>query len=189
MPFSESVKNEARRKAHYRCVICHEPFVDVHHINPESESGDNTLDNAAPLCSGCHDRYGNNPDKKRQIRGMRDLWWDLCATRYAESNLLEKFELLDKLYIEFQASVEDQRRANALLEDIKKRISELHSVAKNDIASVSSFEQVVLKSGPYASATRLSENVYANFKCSNCGTVIGLMVGRSSCPTCGAPIR
>ena len=51
LPFSDSVKTRARKLAHYRCVICHEPFVDVHHIVRESESGSNDLDNAAALCA------------------------------------------------------------------------------------------------------------------------------------------
>lgn len=49
MGFSEKVKEEARRKSGFRCVICQEPFVEVHHIIPQSEGGEDTIENAAPL--------------------------------------------------------------------------------------------------------------------------------------------
>lgn len=55
MAFSEKVKKQAREKACFRCVICHRPFVEVHHILPQAEDGADTLENAAPLCAECHD--------------------------------------------------------------------------------------------------------------------------------------
>lgn len=48
MGFSEKVKEEARRKSGFRCVICQEPFVEVHHIIPQNEGGEDTIENAAP---------------------------------------------------------------------------------------------------------------------------------------------
>ena len=82
MAFSEKVKNEAKRKACFRCVICHKAFVEVHHIIPQSDGGDNELENAVPLCASCHDLFGGNPEKRKQIRQMRDLWYDLMKRRY-----------------------------------------------------------------------------------------------------------
>jgi len=90
MPFSEKVKNEAKRKACFRCVICHKPFVEIHHIIPQSEGGNDTLDNAAPLCAYCHDIFGGNPEKRKQIREMRDHWFELMERRHnGEINILE----------------------------------------------------------------------------------------------------
>ncbi|WP_242835357.1 HNH endonuclease signature motif containing protein [Desulfitobacterium sp. PCE1] len=57
--------------------ICREPFVEIHHIIPQEEGGPDTLDNAAPLCSSCHDLYGGNPYKRKQIKQMRDYWFEL----------------------------------------------------------------------------------------------------------------
>src|SRR6266508_3020093 len=79
MPFPESVKIEAKQRANYRCVVCHQPWVEVHHIHPEAQGGPNTLDNAAPLCGSCHTLYGGNPDLRKQLREMRDWWWQRCA--------------------------------------------------------------------------------------------------------------
>lgn len=81
MSFSEKVKIEAKKKAGFRCVICQEPFVEVHHIIPQKEGGEDTLNNAAPLCSRCHDLYGDNPSKRKQIRQMRDHWYEVMEKR------------------------------------------------------------------------------------------------------------
>lgn len=81
MSFSEKVKLEAKKKAGFRCVICQEPFVEVHHIVPQKEGGEDTINNAAPLCSRCHDLYGDNPSKRKQIRQMRDHWNEVMEKR------------------------------------------------------------------------------------------------------------
>lgn len=39
------------------------------------------LANAAPLCASCHDLYGGNPEKRRQMREMRDHWWAQMEVR------------------------------------------------------------------------------------------------------------
>lgn len=79
--FSERTKKMARQKANFRCVICYNSFVEVHHIIPQTEGGDDTLDNAAPLCASCHDLFGGNPEKRKQIRQMRDHWFEQMEKR------------------------------------------------------------------------------------------------------------
>lgn len=83
MPFSEALKTSVRRRAHLACCLCHEVGVEVHHIVPQGEGGTDDEDNAAPLCPTCHERYGANPTKRKFIREARDLWFELCAERYA----------------------------------------------------------------------------------------------------------
>ncbi len=90
MAFSEKVKLEAKKKAGFRCVICQKTFVEIHHIIPQAEGGSDTIDNAAPLCASCHDLYGGNPEKRKQIREMRDRWFDLMERRVnGEINILD----------------------------------------------------------------------------------------------------
>ncbi len=82
MAFSEKVKLEARRKSNFRCCICENLFSgEVHHIIPESDEGPDTLDNAVLLCPNCHDSYGGNPEKRKQIKQKRDHWWELMEER------------------------------------------------------------------------------------------------------------
>ncbi len=87
MSFSEKIKLIAKRKSSFRCCICHKPFVEIHHIIPQEDGGKDTIENAAPLCSSCHDLYGGNPEKRKIIRQMRDKWWDTMAQR--DKNLTE----------------------------------------------------------------------------------------------------
>lgn len=187
LPFSERIKKQARKKAHFRCVICHEPFVDVHHIVPESEGGPNTLDNAAPLCAGCHDAYGNNPDKRKQIRDMRDLWYDICEKRYAKSDI-EVYEKLNELYETTKTVKEDQVESQEILKEIKATMYRFLDSTGNSIKKAGTLDEVKTTSG-YVTGTKLGENVYANVSCRNCGTHIGLLVGTDKCPNCGMPIR
>ena len=82
MAFSEKVKLEARRKSNFRCCICEKLFSgEVHHIIPESEGGPDKLDNAVLLCPNCHDSYGGNPEKRKQMKQKRDHWWELMEER------------------------------------------------------------------------------------------------------------
>lgn len=82
MAFSERVKIEVRKKASCRCIICHRPFVEIHHIVPLTEGGSDDIENAAPLCAYCHDVFGNNSDKRKQIREMRNNWYEIIERRY-----------------------------------------------------------------------------------------------------------
>ena len=189
MPFSEKVKSQARKKAHFRCVICHEPFVEVHHIVPDSENGPNTLDNAAPLCAGCHDAYGNNPDKRKQIRDMRDLWYDICKKRYAKSDI-GAYEKLNELYEMTKTVKEGQDKYEEILKEIKATVSGTLSGTEDSMRKAETLEDVITTSGYVTSSgTKLAENVYANVSCPNCGTRIGLLVGTDKCPNCGRPIK
>lgn len=96
MGFSENIKNKVKEKAFSRCVICHSPFVEVHHIIPLKENGANTEENAAPLCAKCHDLYGGNPEKRRQIRQMRDQWYrEVERKRQTEALFFERIKVLN----------------------------------------------------------------------------------------------
>jgi hypothetical protein len=81
MTFSEKTKLLAKQKSAFRCCLCHKPFVEIHHIIPQAEGGSDKLDNAAPLCSSCHDLYGGNPEKRKIIGQMRDHWWSVMEKR------------------------------------------------------------------------------------------------------------
>jgi hypothetical protein len=84
MPFSETIKLEIKRKAHFTCCWCtdRDNKVDVHHIVPQAEGGPDTEGNGAPLCGSCHDKYGHNPEMRKEIRSRRDHWYELCEKRF-----------------------------------------------------------------------------------------------------------
>jgi hypothetical protein len=132
MPFSEALKASVRRQALGRCCICQEPFVEIHHIIPQAENGPDTEDNAAPLCSNCHDRYGDNPKKRKMIREYRDNWYDHVSNQPSEVQLvirlvdhgpkLETFDDLERhildlstaapmaAYLQLYEAIQDQLR-------------------------------------------------------------------------------
>jgi hypothetical protein len=86
MPFSEEVKYQVKRLSHQTCCVCKSIGIEIHHIIPQSEKGEDTLDNAAPLCPSCHETYGQNPTKRKFIREARDIWYEICDRRYTVSN-------------------------------------------------------------------------------------------------------
>jgi hypothetical protein len=78
MAFSESLKLKLKRRAHFRCCLCHELGIEIHHIIPQQDNGPDTEANAVPLCPTCHERYGANPTKRKFLREARDFWYQLC---------------------------------------------------------------------------------------------------------------
>lgn len=93
--FSEKLKAKVRQKSLFRCVICHQPFVEVHHIIPQEENGPDTEDNAAPLCAGCHDLYGDNPSKRKQIKEMRDDWYQIVENLKKDADkIIKEIEII-----------------------------------------------------------------------------------------------
>ena len=104
MAFSEATELEAKRRSHFACVICHQPFVEVHHILPQANGGADELDNAAPLCGSCHDLFGANPVKRKQIREMRDFSWEICEKKPANPNFIDLNKKLDDLQHKVKAS-------------------------------------------------------------------------------------
>ena len=74
MGFSESIKQEARKKACYRCCIYENPrFLHIHHIIPSEDSGPDTIENAAALCVQWHDTYGHDESKRRMVKRTKGL--------------------------------------------------------------------------------------------------------------------
>ena len=158
MPFPESVKLEANKKALFQCVACHAPFVEVHHIIPESKGGPDTLDNAAPLCAGCHSIYGGNPVFRKRIRQMRDNWYDVCEKRFGPLNLAVA-QQINALGETLRTVRADQVRYQNTLNDIKATIAGSLAGTASAIDSAQTFEEVVTASGYPATAVPLGPGV------------------------------
>lgn len=86
MGFARDIKEEALVRSGRRCCVCREfkaVGIEIHHIEPEAQSGDNSLDNAIALCFDCHCAAGHyNPDhprgskfSPRELRRHRDRHW------------------------------------------------------------------------------------------------------------------
>ncbi|MDP3910526.1 MAG: HNH endonuclease signature motif containing protein [Gemmatimonadales bacterium] len=118
--FSDSVKLEAKRRAHFACVWCQrtEFFIQVHHIIPQEVGGPATIDNAAPLCPGCHTNLGGNADLRKQLRERRDWWWDFCKNRAAPTNAIS-LEHTNQLFERLKTVEAQGQRSEQLLGELK----------------------------------------------------------------------
>lgn len=88
MPFSEKLKLEVKQKSNFRCVVCGEAIVEIHHIIPQSEKGLDTFDNAVALCAHCHNIYGNNSSKRDELRHRRDFVYNKIESENKEKRFI-----------------------------------------------------------------------------------------------------
>lgn len=109
MAFTEALKPEVKKRAHFQCCLCHTLGVEIHHIVPQAEGGPDTEDNAAPLCPSCHETYGANPQKRKCIREVRDFWYEICAQRYASDKYL-----LNRIATQVENAVSKEDLAEAI---------------------------------------------------------------------------
>lgn len=121
MTFSENLKLDVKHRAAFRCCRCQAIGVEIHHILPKAEGGSDAFENAAPLCSKCHSDFGDNPLKQKEIREMRDWWYQQVSARAAQAD--PKFSALEE---KLDALLQKQAESSFELEEIKKV---LHSYA------------------------------------------------------------
>ena len=95
MDFNETVKREVKEWSAFRCCRCQNIGVHIHHIIPQAEGGSSEIDNASPLCPSCHDYFGANPQKRKEIGQMRDWWYERVALMFPDNRQLRSLEEID----------------------------------------------------------------------------------------------
>lgn len=132
MKFSESVKLEVKKKAHYRCIICNSfGPLHIHHITPLHEGGSDDIDNAVALCPTCHDNYGDNPKKRKWIKEKRNFWYDHCEKilNYDNLNQLEMtYDLLEEFIVKKDEKILNLEKK---IEILNKTIQHYSTVTNN----------------------------------------------------------
>ncbi len=61
MAFQRNVVEELLVSCHRYCCVCHKfcgSKIEIHHIVPRSEGGEDTFENAIALCFDCHAEIG-----------------------------------------------------------------------------------------------------------------------------------
>lgn len=181
MAFTEKLKLEIKKKSAFRCCRCHEVGIDIHHVIPQTDGGLDDFDNAAPLCQNCHDRFGANPEKRKEIKQMRDWWYEVVEEKYKGDS--DKFGEINEIILKIQNNQDNnlQKLRNELLE-------KLEELKKNEpIISSKNVQQIT---GYYISATKLAKGVYANFHCGKCNHSTALLItDEAICPNCKTPIK
>ena len=97
MSWNRPVKDEVLTKCGRHCCICHTFCglkIEIHHIKPPPEGGDNTVENAIPLCFNCHadmKSYDHKHPKgtkysEQELRNHRERWYGLVSNNWGSGN-------------------------------------------------------------------------------------------------------
>ena len=126
MDFTEQVKKEVKEKAAFRCCRCQQIGIHVHHIIPQENGGLSDIANAAPLCPSCHDYFGSNPVKRKEITQMRDWWYGQVIKQFPDNRQLGKLEDINN-------KVDKLQQNQITLEDFKQGLKDYTNEMINNI--------------------------------------------------------
>ncbi len=194
MDFTEETKRIIRKKAMFKCCFCQNLDIEIHHINP---GGSNDISNGAPLCPNCHERFGNDPNKRKRIIEARDNWYEMVEKMFPDNREVNRLE-------DISTKLDALQKNQMNLNDFKIELKKFANETINDItlgtaattasgianASISPSMSPSASPSPSPSPSPSEDNnfVHSNVICRKCGTKIGLLIGTNACPTCGEPI-
>ena len=89
MGFNRTEANKLLVKCHRRCCVCHRYCgikIELHHIQPIENGGDDSIENAIPLCFECHAEvqlYNDAHPRGRkfrpdELRNHKEQWLKIC---------------------------------------------------------------------------------------------------------------
>jgi len=145
MGFPHKIRQEALRLSARHCSICHRYKgikMEVHHIIQEADGGENTLENAIPLCFDCHADAGHfnarHPKGTKysipELRKARDEWYKFVK----ENSIPEKLVISEHIQTSYY---------------ILHSFDILEKIIENDFTSINKFR----------GKTYLSSNEISNF--------------------------
>jgi hypothetical protein len=182
MAFSDKLKLKVKQRAHFKGCIDQRPYVEVHHIVPQAEGGEDTEDNAAPLCPWCHELYGNDHTKRKFIKEARDHWYERCETKYNfDARKLD--EITQRLN---QAATKDD------MEEIKNAVAKINDLLVQVVSQPNQTSREVVQTISDITATISTSAVLANFAhCGYCGLITydQREIDSGLCPHCGKPFN
>jgi hypothetical protein len=149
--------------AAFRCCRCHQIGVDIHHIIPQSQGGTDLIDNAAPLCQNCHDRFGANPEKRKEIRQMRDWWYEIVKEKYYGD--LSQFERLNETILKIQHTQDSNQ----------SEISKLREELTAELKAIRTMQEQAAEKVQYVSVADLPSQVNSAVS----GVVSGVGIAKS----------
>jgi hypothetical protein len=161
MPFPEALKLQVKRMAAFQCCRCREIGVDIHHIIPQAQGGSDDIDNAAPLCQNCHDRFGANPEKQKEIRQMRDWWYDVVKEKYHSDQ--SQFERISETILKIQHT-----QAQAVS---KTEIEELRIQLTNEIRALRPIQEQALEDLIYAPVVEVQQRANTAISAIQAGSI------------------
>lgn len=189
MAFTEKTKLKVKKKAMFQCCWCKAVNIDVHHIKPQKHGGSDDISNAAPLCQSCHNLYGDNSSKRKQIKQMRDHWYETVEKMYSNrSNNL--YPLIEKMDAVLEKMDNSQKRTRSDVSEIKNTLKEISNRAIDSMTAgtvdlVAS--NIVNASGASLFNVR-SENILPMKYCKKCGTGYWPADTFHRCLSCGGEL-
>lgn len=69
----DEIEKIVKKKSNYKCVICHKNTEECYAIDNEKGISE---DNMISLCYFCANEYLGNPETIKQIKQMRDYWYE-----------------------------------------------------------------------------------------------------------------
>lgn len=128
MGFTPAIKQQVMIDSARHCCVCHRYKgikMEVHHLIQHANGGDDTYENAIPLCFDCHADAGHFNDRHprgtkfsvKELIKARDSWYK----NVKNNQIVEKLIFSDKLQTSYY---------------VLNCFDELSSVLKNDLSSV-----------------------------------------------------
>lgn len=188
MAFSEKTKLKVKKKAMFRCCRCYSIGVDVHHIIPQKDKGPDDISNAAPLCQNCHDQFGDNPQKRKEITQMRDHWYETVEKMYSPQAAKSLTPLIEKMSRSLDELKKSDTKKDNDLEEIKGILRSISNEAIDKITPGNidiTASNLVQASGASLSNYTVEELTVLKF-CTECGIFVSVGYSHTACPYCGA---
>jgi len=143
MSFGDKIKKEAFISSKGKCANCHIfPIQNYHHINPKTESMDDSYDNCLPVCGNCHNFVMRGELSTKDQKIVRDAWyafnkWRITDDEKAElrkqydqgigiKDLTDNIEKLNKSVEEFNQSIKDHVEPKILHEKADNLINQIN---------------------------------------------------------------
>jgi hypothetical protein len=113
MSFPNDVVEKALIQSGRHCCLCHKFCgfkIELHHIVPRAENGEDTFDNCIPLCFDCHAEvraYDPKHPKGRkytvaELKGHRDKWYEKVEKSYGTAVNPDYLQLDKALFLEIR---------------------------------------------------------------------------------------
>lgn len=166
MSFPESVQVAALAACERCCCICHKFCglkMELHHIKPKGDGGEDTFENCIPLCFDCHADMGKadprHPKGKhytaKELIQHRDNWYDKVKASKTPKEITK--EDIENLFADDETIVLDGGNISEL--STRKENDKKNTICLNSIKTA--LEEFA-KHLPKISMTDSNENLYVN---------------------------
>lgn len=189
MPFKREEVSQLLARIHRRCCICHGfcgVKMETDHILPTAEGGEDSIDNAIPVCFDCHAEihsYNNKHARGRkylpaELKLHKEKWLEICdfhpelfVTARQKADVGPLHALIDELEFNFEVSkfYTTTKKLGALFADHQFR----RAISEGAVAMLENGLKVSLNSA-YAAISSANQLTLARINQDTQGTAMGI---------------